>query len=86
MKQRIYRKYHENGNIKLEIHYLGNKKADADNIANFYYHRIDGPAYIQYSKNRRIVCEMWWIENKQIKEEDIIKLKIAIELRKEVLK
>lgn len=114
MKQRIYKEYYKNGNIKKEVYYLGDEEATEDNIRSFKWHRTDGPAYIEYYEDGKIeyeswridgkyhrtdgpTCiwydedgkiekEMWWIDDKELNEEEIEKMKIMIELNKEVEK
>jgi antitoxin component YwqK of YwqJK toxin-antitoxin module len=114
MKQRIYKEYRKNGNLREEIHYLGDEEATKENVHSFKFHRTDGPARIYYYENGKIEREYWYVEgkmhrtdgpariyyyengkrerehwyvdDKELNEEEIDKLKIMIELRKEVLK
>lgn len=67
--------YYENGKIEYEVWYIDDKR-----------HKTDGPAVLLYNKNGDIEHREWWVDGDLLDEEEMNKLKIMIELNKEVLK
>lgn len=74
MKQGLHTYYYESGELELEIWFKDDK-----------WHKIDGPAFRSYRKNGKIDSEDWYVDGKWMNEEEVAKMKIMIELNKEVL-
>ena len=51
-----------------------------DEVYSLTYHRLDGPAYIEYNKNSNIQCTEYWINDirytKEQYEKELLKLKV----------
>jgi hypothetical protein len=55
-------RYNSNGPLRIEYE-NGIKKIEAWIVSPFFYHRTDGPAYIEYDANGLVVSEKYYLHN-----------------------
>jgi antitoxin component YwqK of YwqJK toxin-antitoxin module len=51
--------YYSNGSVASRVYYFNNK-----------WHKEDGPAYVSYDRNGDIVYKEYWLNDKELTEEE----------------